>query len=315
MRHNSPQRVGVKPAGFTLIELLVLTAQHCCHFISNVCTVASQSTPLFLKEKGSARGKENFFSREKKLSFPLASHPFTLIELLVVIAIIAILAAMLMPALSQARERGKDSSCKNNLKTFGLAVAFYADAHDDWCLPQQTAYDGQKAAWPKVGQWLHKTQGACSDEKWKFGLSFNGCPSRTPDQNTTKNYYDTDPVTMRGISYAHCTDVLGTFHAPGPHTKAKKLSKFRKPSFYLAFIDSENYSIQQDHCKSKYTRAGEKKCDFLSFRHSGRMNAVHLDGHGDSYIFEPIMIDDTYGQSTRNPLCYRLRPDNKYEMY
>ncbi|MBR1952099.1 MAG: hypothetical protein IKA32_05955, partial [Lentisphaeria bacterium] len=55
---------------FTLIELLVITAQHCRHFISNACTVLSQNTPLFLKEKGSARGKENFFSREKKLSFP-----------------------------------------------------------------------------------------------------------------------------------------------------------------------------------------------------------------------------------------------------
>ena len=51
--------------GFTLIELLVLTAQYCCCFISNACIVASQSTPLFLKAKGSARGKENFFSREK----------------------------------------------------------------------------------------------------------------------------------------------------------------------------------------------------------------------------------------------------------
>ena len=45
----------------------------------NRAVSSSQNTPLFLKEKGSARGKENFFSREKKLSFPLASSPFTLI--------------------------------------------------------------------------------------------------------------------------------------------------------------------------------------------------------------------------------------------
>ena len=55
------------------------------------CETLRQNIPLFLKEKGSARGKiyrgrRSAFSREKKLSFPLASHPFTLIELLVVTA-------------------------------------------------------------------------------------------------------------------------------------------------------------------------------------------------------------------------------------
>jgi prepilin-type N-terminal cleavage/methylation domain-containing protein/prepilin-type processing-associated H-X9-DG protein len=160
-----------------------------------------------------------------------ASPGFTLIELLVVIAIIAILAAMLLPALAKAKEKAKSLQCVNNEKQIVLGYSLYATDYHDY-LPVAGQARGGGTVWP--AEWYAEISAYMGKGTTNIGTltaqgSIQACPSFSTNKLAGVGL-TTDPNFLSYGGYGHnCWCYLGYWDGAGGTYDRQKITAVSKP--------------------------------------------------------------------------------------